>query len=399
MAIFRYRALDASGATVEGRVAAEDSIEAQRQLEAQSVAPFELSEVRAGERKFSRNKARSADRQRFIRQLAVLIRAGTALLPAIDSLIADETCRELAMEGENIRRDLRSGARLSEAMARHMPRLPPYASRLVELGETTGQQAKALTDIAAQMEQDLKAAAEVRNALAYPAFLAVAGVAAITFIFMFVVPRFAALIGDDRSAMPAFSRWLIETSLLLRDNIAIVIALIIALVVGAMFLARNKASRAAGYRVMERLPVISGFLLAADTARWARITGTALSGGSGLVEALQLAESAVASQTRRLGLLEARRAIRSGEPIDVALRTHTDFDSMSLNLIKTGRTSASLNEMLLFLAGIHEDEARNRAKRVTALAEPLAIVFIAGVIGAIVVGLVLAMTSMYDIAI
>ncbi|WBQ12781.1 type II secretion system F family protein [Hyphomonadaceae bacterium BL14] len=399
MAIFRYRALDATGATVEGRVAAEDSIEAQRQLEAQSVAPFELSEVRAGERKFSRNKARSADRQRFIRQLAVLIRAGTALLPAIDSLIADETCRELAIEGENIRRDLRSGARLSEAMARHMPRLPPYASRLVELGETTGQQAKALTDIAAQMEQDLKAAAEVRNALAYPAFLAVAGVAAITFIFMFVVPRFAALIGDDRSAMPAFSRWLIETSLLLRDNIGMVMALIVALVVGVMFLARNKASRAAGYRVMERLPVISGFLLAADTARWARITGTALSGGSGLVEALQLAESAVASQTRRLGLQEARRAIRSGEPIDVALRTHTDFDSMSLNLIKTGRTSASLNEMLLFLAGIHEDEARNRAKRVTALAEPLAIVFIAGVIGAIVVGLVLAMTSMYDIAI
>lgn len=223
--------------------------------------------------------------------------------------------------------------------------------------------------------------------------------AAITFIFMFVVPRFAALIGDDRSAMPAFSRWLIETSLLLRDNIGMVMALIVALVVGVMFLARNKASRAAGYRVMERLPVISGFLLAADTARWARITGTALSGGSGLVEALQLAESAVASQTRRLGLQEARRAIRSGEPIDVALRTHTDFDSMSLNLIKTGRTSASLNEMLLFLAGIHEDEARNRAKRVTALAEPLAIVFIAGVIGAIVVGLVLAMTSMYDIAI
>ncbi|MGY6628147.1 MAG: type II secretion system F family protein [Oceanicaulis sp.] len=399
MAIFRYRALDATGATVEGRVAAEDSIEAQRQLEAQSVAPFELSEVRAGERKFSRNKARSADRQRFIRQLAVLIRAGTALLPAIDSLIADETCRELAMEGENIRRDLRSGARLSEAMARHMPRLPPYASRLVELGETTGQQAKALTDIAAQMEQELKAAAEVRNALAYPAFLGVAGVVAITFIFMFVVPRFAALIGDDRSAMPAFSRWLIETSLLLRDNIGMVMALIVALVVGVMFLARNKASRAAAYRVMERLPVISGFLLAADTARWSRITGTALSGGSGLVEALQLAESAVASQTRRLGLQEARRAIRSGEPIDVALRTHTDFDSMSLNLIKTGRTSASLNEMLLFLAGIHEDEARNRAKRVTALAEPLAIVFIAGVIGAIVVGLVLAMTSMYDIAI
>ncbi|MGP1274831.1 MAG: type II secretion system F family protein [Caulobacterales bacterium] len=399
MATFRYRGLDPAGVTVEGRIAALDSVDAQKQLENQSIAPFELTEVRPDARKFTRNRARPADRQRFIRQLAVLIRAGTALLPAIDSLIADETCRELAMEGENIRRDLRSGARLSEAMMRHMPRLPSYAPRLVELGETTGQQARALNDIAAQMEQDLKAAAEVRNALAYPAFLAFAGLTAIIFIFMFVVPRFATLIGDDRSAMPAFSRWLIETSLLLREN-ALAVAVIAGLAVLAIvMLLRNPAARAAGYRLLESVPVISTFLRASDIARWARITGTALSGGSGLVEALQLAESAVSSRTRRIGLQEARRAIRSGDAIDVALRTHTDFDAMSLNLIKTGRSSASLDEMLLFLAGIYEDDSRNRAKQVTALAEPLAIVFIAGVIGAIVVGLVLAMTSMYDIAI
>ncbi len=398
MATFRYRGLDEAGLTVQGRITAADSVDAQRQLEAQSIAAFELKETGAEERKYARNKARPADRQRFIRQLAVLIRAGTPLLSAVDSIVSEEPCRELAMEGENIRRDLRSGTRLSEAMRRHMPRLPAYAPRLIELGETTGQQARALNDIAAQMEQDLKAAAEIRNALAYPAFLAVAGVCAITFIFMFVVPRFAALIGDDRSAMPAFSRWLIETSLLLRDNVPMVLAVIAALVVLGVMISRNAQARAAIAAGLEALPVVGDFLRASDTARWARISGTALSGGAHLIDALVLAEASVSSRKRRLALTEARRAIRAGEAIDTALRTHTDFDAMSLNLIKTGRTAASLDEMLLFLASIHEEDARNRARRVTSLAEPLAILFIAGVIGAIVVGLVLAMTSIYDIA-
>lgn len=398
MATFRYRGLDEAGLTVQGRISASDSVDAQRQLEAQAIAAFELKEADAEARKYARKSARPADRQRFIRQLAVLLRAGTPLLSAMDSIVSEEPCRELAIEGENIRRELRSGARLSEAVRRHMPHLPAYAPRLIELGETTGQQARALNDIAAQMEQDLKAAAEMRNALAYPAFLAVAGVSAISFIFMFVVPRFAALIGDDRSAMPAFSRWLIETSLLLRDNVPMVLAVIAALVVAGVMVSRNAKARAAISASLESLPVVGEFLRAADTARWARISGTALSGGAHLIDALVLAEASVKSRKRRQALAEARRAIRAGEAIDIALRSHTDFDAMSLNLVKTGRSAASLDEMLLFLASIHEDEARNRAKRITSLAEPLAILFIAGVIGAIVVGLVLAMTSIYDIA-
>jgi hypothetical protein len=76
-------------------------------------------------------------------------------------------------------------------------------------------------------------------------------------------------------------------------------------------------------------------------------------------------------------LIEARRAIRAGEPIDAALKAHADLDPMTVNLVRTGRASASLDEMLLFIADLNEEEARNRAKRLTSLAEPLAVLFIA----------------------
>jgi type II secretory pathway component PulF len=395
---FDYRGLNSDGVEVDGRLSASDEVEALRQLEAQRIAPFKLDEARLDARKFDRAKARPQDRFRFMRQLSVLLRAGTPLLDAFESIAAEEPCRDLATQANDARRALRSGARLSDAVRTNFSDLPPYAPRLLELGEATGQLPKALADIATQMEHELKSAAEIRNALAYPSLLAVAGLGAITFIFLFVVPRFAALLGDDRSALPAFSRWVIETGVFMRSNLLQtgVIAAGVVLIIAA--LARNPAVRRAVSEFLHQAPVVGSFLRAAEIARWARACGTALSGGAPLIDALVLAEDAVTSVRRRQGLVEARRAIRAGEPIDEALKAHADFDSMTVNLVRTGRASASLDEMLLFIADLNEEEARNRAKRLTSLAEPLAVLFIAAVVGAIVVSLVMAMTSLYDIA-
>ncbi|GGE45962.1 general secretion pathway protein GspF [Marinicauda pacifica] len=398
MAGFVYRGLNAEGATVEGRITAADETDALRQLESQSIAPFRLTLETPASRKFARKKARPADRHRFIRQLAVLLRAGAPLLDAFETVSSEEPCRDLALEADGVRRDLRAGSRLSVAMKTHMDVLPDYAPRLIELGEATGQVPKALSDIATQMEHELKSAAEIRNALAYPAFLAVAGGVAVVFMFLFIVPRFAALIGDDRTALPALSRIVIGLGVTMRENLPVTLVILLAIVGGIVFLLRSRKSRAAVGRALYGLPVVGSFLRSAEIARWARTCATALSGGAPLLEALILAEGSLQSPRRRQGLAEARRAIRAGEAIDVALRAHTDFDAMTINLVRTGRASASLDEMLAFLADLHEEEARNRAKRLTALAEPMAVLFIASVVGLVVVSLVLAMTSLYDVA-
>ncbi|MEO1039971.1 MAG: type II secretion system F family protein [Pseudomonadota bacterium] len=396
---FVYKGLNADGATVEGRISASDRIDAQRQLEAQTIAPFELRESRATDRVYARRKARPRDRQRFMRQLAVLLRAGTPLLSAFEVMESEEPCRDLAQSASAVRRDLRSGARLSGALRSHLGAgFPEYAPRLVELGETTGDLPKAFNDIASQMEAELKSATEVRNALAYPSFLAVAGLVAVTFIFLFVVPRFAALLGEDRSDLPAFSRWVIETGVFLRAHLMQTGAVAAGLVVAVILGSRNPGLRGAVEQALMSAPVIGRFLKASETARWARICGTALSGGAPLLDALSLAEAAVRSNRRRQGLIEARRAIRSGDALDEALKRFGEFDAMTINLIKTGRISASLDEMLLFVAETHEAEAQSLAKQLTSLAEPIAIAFIAIVVGVIVVSLVMAMTSLYDVA-
>lgn len=399
MPTFIYRGLNAEGVEVDGRLIAADEVEALRQLEGQNIAPFKLGEAKQHERTYERKKARPQDRFRFIRQLSVLLKAGTPLLEAFESLAADEPCRDLAEQALKAKQALRSGTQLSAAIRDAFPELPGFAPRLIELGEATGQLPKALSDIAGQMEHDLKAAAEIRNALSYPLFLAFSGLVAILFIFLFVVPRFASLLGDDRSTLPAMSRWVIETGVFMSENLLQTAVLAGAVTLGLIGLVRNRTMRRVIGEMMYQMPVVGSFLSASEVARWARACGTALSGGAPLVDALVLAEAAVISSRRRQGLVEARRAIRAGEPIDAALKAHAHFDSLTVNLVRTGRASASLDEMLLFVAELYEDEARNRAKRLTSLAEPLAILFIASVVATIVISLVLAMTSVYDIAI
>lgn len=398
MVQFTYRGLKADGARVDGRLSAEDLVDAQRQLEAQSISAFHLAPVNASERKYVRKQARPRDKQRFMRQLSVLLRAGTPLLSAFETLESEEPCRDLALTAGAIRRDLRAGQRLSGTLRAHLEGFPDYVPRLVELGEATGRLAEALAEIADQMEQELKSAEEVRNALAYPSFLAVAGVVAVLFMFLFVVPRFAALLGEDRSSLPGFSRLVIETGVAMRDNLGVTLIVLGLLVAVGVWLSRSVAARARIRSALYAAPVIGGFFKSIEIARWSRIAGTALQGGAPLLEALSLAETAVQSERRRQALRETRRAMRSGDTLDDALRDHADFDPMTLNLIRTGRASASLDEMLLFVAEIHEEEARNAAKRLTSLAEPMAILFIASVVGVIVVSLVMAMTSLYDVA-
>ena len=392
---FQYKGFRADGGEVEGRISAADEADAISQLVARRVTPFELKPDAVANR-YERRKARPADRARFLRQISMLASAGAPLLSCFDSLIEDEPCREIAEQARLVRADLRGGSRLSAALIRRMPDLPDYGPRLVELGEATGSLPERLTEISTQMEADLAAAAEIRNALAYPAFLAIAGTVAVFFIFIVVVPRFSALLSESRGDIPALSRIVLTIGEFAAANTVSLIGGIVVLILVSARLLSAPGTRRRLTALAFRMPVIGGFLAAADSARWARIAGTALAAGAGLIDALALAERGVQSPRRKAGLAEVRRAVRAGAMLEQALRAHTDIDTMTINLVRTGRLSGDLARMLLFVAETGEANTRNLAKRVTALAEPLAVAFLAGIIGLVVVSLVLAMSSLYD---
>ncbi|GEQ99014.1 hypothetical protein JCM17844_26510 [Iodidimonas gelatinilytica] len=267
---------------------------------------------------------------------------------------------------------------------------------MAELGEQTGGLADALSDAAQRMEQEEALRREIRSALTYPAFLAATGVAITIFMFLVVVPQFEAMIGDDYSKLPLISKMVLSASAVFRTHtLAIGIGAIV-LLSGVLGFTRSRDARARFKALLDRTPVVGPFLRRAQLANWARTMGIAMRNGAPLLAAFDLAARSVTSPAFSQGLKEARRAVRAGEPLDEALSNGVALDPTFTDLLRTGRQAAALDRMLVFMSDILDDDARERAKRITALAEPVAILLISLVVGTLVVGIVLAMTSLYQ---
>ncbi|MEO0983334.1 MAG: type II secretion system F family protein [Pseudomonadota bacterium] len=397
MADFDFKALDREGREVDGVLEAADQDLVFEKLRDRGLSPLSIrpkhKPVRLG---FGRSITKK-DLTRQMRQLSTLLASGVPLLEAIDSLSRSDAHPELAERARGMRRMLRAGGSLSEALEKQYPTLPTYVPRLAELGEATGRIGEALTEAADQMEYEERVASEFRSALMYPAFLATTGTVIVLLMFFFIVPRFAELLNQSQANIPPISHAVISFSLWFRANWMIFLGGAAVVVIGLPLLFRSSAGMWPA--LAERLPVISGFQKRSELASWSRTLGGAITHGAELLTALQLAERGVRGPGLKRGLSNARSAVRSGKSLDVALDEHVQgMDRMTIDLVRTGRASGKVGEMLLFAANIYDTELREQTKRFTSLAEPVAIVLISLIVGTIVISIVLAMTSLYEVS-
>jgi len=398
---FKYKALDGSGLIVKGELEAATQQLAIRSLSNRRLDIFHITELPPQTRfQIFEKRTKSKDLARYIRQLATLLSAGVSLLEALGSLAKSNAHPALAAASDEIRRDLRSGERLSSAIERHLPALPRYVPRLAELGESTGQSAKALSDAADRMEYEETMRSEIRTALSYPMFLLVVGGAIVFLLFLFVVPRFDALIGNNRDNLPGISKVVIGIGSGLKAYLIPILTLMISGVLGIAYIARKPNLRESYRAIVENMPLIGPVLTQADLGGWSRTMGIALDNGADLLSALKLGEFSIQSKRLRARLQDARTEIRAGRNIDDVLQENIpDFDPLTIDLIRTGRASGNLASMFLFVGRTQEEETREMTKRMAGLAEPVAILGIALIVGTIVISIVLAMTSLYDFAI
>lgn len=398
MAIFKYKALDRNGEKVAGEIDAPSETQAFERLKNRRLETYELSAKIESTQIFKMaRRVRPRDMARYVRQMATLLSAGVTLLEALGSLSRSNAHPRLAEASKAIRKDLRAGARLSSAMGTHLPQLPRYVPRLAELGEATGQSAKALTDAADRMEYEDAMRSEIRASLSYPIFLACVGGAITFLLFLFVVPRFDQMLSGNRENLPYMSKLVIGAGVGLKNNLALVLLVLGLAGAGAVFVARSDKLRSNLRSWSERLPLVGPVLVQADLGGWARTMGIALDNGADLLSAMQLGEYGLRSARLQAGMRVVRSEIRAGRNIDEALEENIpDFDPLTIDIVRTGRTSGGLADMLLFVGKTQETETRELTKRLTALAEPIAILLIAGIVGTIVISIVLAMTSLYD---
>ena len=392
---FQYEAVGRDGLTLKGQVMAADESAAVRRLSSDGLTVLKIAPAAVKALGKDRD-LKPAERVLVLRQLALMIEAGVSLLESMDTVAQGIQARKGKAQFQAAIAALRRGDSFGASLEQNVPGFPDYVYAMARVGEASGKIAEVLRQAAEQMAYEDRLRRDFANAMTYPAFLLFAGFGAVGFIFTQVVPRFGAMIGDDRTNVPAMSRWVLSAGEFANANLPIVGLAIGALVALGVAIATNAEIRARAYMIAHGAPIIGPVIQAREITAWARLSAFALNSGVPILSAMALSRAAVPIGSFRRGLDMLDSDLRAGLTLDASLASHTHLEQMDLSLLRAGQKSGAVGSMFGFIADNYEDRLRDRMKRLTALIEPLAIAFISLIVGFVALSLVLALSSVYE---
>ncbi len=395
---YKYQALDQQGQSLSGFIEADNPKQAGRLLRQRKLT---LTQLDAGhsapDAVKGKAKAKAAEVLTALHELTTLLESGVSLIDAIESMGEGKHHPQLQKVFTQMATELRQGTAFSQCLEKSELSLPWYLLQLVSAGELTGQVAKALRDGVEQMEYDQRTRGELRNAMIYPLILIISGIAAVMLIFVLVVPRFAGMLKNQGDKLPWLAQVVLETGMFVNQHITLLLIGLGAVVFLWLGAWQQVAFRAKVQSILLEIPLLGDWLLESEIGRWAAMMATLLGNKVELLQALELSGKGIQFQQLAARFSQVSHAVRAGTPLSQALQDNHAMTATGHNLIRAGEKAGKLPQMLQSLARLYENSSQTRMKRFLTLIEPLAILLIGGVIGVIIIGIILAITSVNNI--
>jgi type IV pilus assembly protein PilC len=399
MATFAYRVARPDGSTLDGQIEGEEEQLVRAKLESQGLLVFKVQRrgTAAGTASVGLRSLRKLPVQEFLifnQELVALVKAGLPVLRVWDLLIERASHAAFQQALRVVRQDIRGGASASDALAKH----PMYFSDLyiatMEAGEQSGNIAEVLQRFISYLKLMIGLRQKVAKALAYPAFLVLVGVAVIGFLLSYVVPTFVSVYGESGKMLPAATRLLIDLVTQLQTYLFPGLVTLVGLGVTVRTYYGTPAGRLAIDRLLLRLPVLGPIFVKHHTIQLTRTFGTILAGGTPLVEALQIARGAVSNRFVSTGLAAAVDEIREGTTLAAALDQPKVFPKLAIEMLSVGEETGSLDTMLRDVAEFYESDLDLRLTQLTTWIEPIMLLIMGVLVGAIVIVMYLPVFQM-----
>lgn len=405
MPMFKYRAYSGSGDLLEGEIEARTVAEAEDALFQRGVTPFETRAAKAEgaarltQISFGKRGPNAAQIASFTREFATLEQADVPLDQSLRILSAQgptPALRELAQE---ILARIVDGASLSDALSRRPDIFGQEYVNVVREGETVGKVGPALSDLAEMLERRLELKARVQSALIYPALLITLAIVATGVVLGTLVPSIAPIFADNGKDMPAGLQFILNVEANL-GNIALVLAAVGGAIAALYKMAQSRpAWLIALHRFYLRIPIVGSLLAQFATARFARTLGSMLKAGVPLLQGLESARTAVSNQFLNHELAGVIEAVRGGAHLSGSLANVPYLPPVALQMITIGEETAQLGDMLLRVAAMFERETQRSIERAMGLLTPMLTIFIATVVGGLIMTVMDAVLSINDLAV
>lgn len=388
---FAYEAVNATGRTVTGVEEASSGDEAERALRDRGLRPLavDVDDGRA-ELESPGRTGRRADVAGAFRYLSTLLEAGFPLdraLGTVRGLVGREDVAEALAE---VRRSVRSGDTLSDALEGRDDVFPRLAVGMVGAGERGGRLADALGRLARHLEREEELRSRVVSALLYPALMAGVGGTALLVLVFYVLPKFVGILEEAGASLPTSTAMLLgATDFLGRWWLPLTVG-VLALGGAAAAWARSERGRARLSATMLRLPVLGPLRRRMAAVRFGRSLGQLLESGLPIVPALDAAASSLADPAAASEVEAARGRVRAGRGLADALRQGHAFPPLFLRMTELGEEGGRLPEMLGRAADVAEEELERRLERLVRLVEPAMVVLFGLVVGFVALSLLQA---------
>ncbi len=416
MSRFIYVALDSRGQESNGMVEAASTDEAIGQLRQAGFFPTSVSEegkagrvegkaskraVPAGGAQlrgkdkgivlFQRKRVKPKILMIFTRQLATLIDSGLPLLRGLNVLAKQERDKVLKSTIEKLGDSVQGGNTFSESLEQFPSIFNDLYVNMIKAGEIGGVLELVLTRLAEFQEKAAKIKNKVAAAMVYPIIVMTMAIAIMGFLLVFIVPKFEAIFHDmlgDRP-LPGITTLVINASRFVQDHWLLFMAIILALIAGYRFANRTTPGKSTVDRAKLRLPLLGDVIRKTAISRFSRTLGTLVTSGVPILQALTITRETAGNTVIAHAIAQVHESVKEGEPIVQPLEASGAFPPMVVSMVDVGEETGQLPEMLLKIADVYDDEVDTAVAAMTAALEPIMILFLALVVGTIVVALFL----------
>ena len=408
MAFFQYKAVTPAGEVQEGVLEASSSRAAVARLQEMGFIPIRAEEAgtakvattqSAGPSLFRRNTINQQDIAIVTRELATLLRAGLPLDRAFEILINLAESPKIAELLNKIRNEVRGGSSLSKALDAQRGMFTRFYVNMIRAGEAGGSLPTVLQRLAEYMERAKALRDNITASLTYPGFLAVVSVAAVVVLLGAVVPRFEPIFAGTGKALPLLTEVVLFAGRAMRNYGW---AMLIGLALVAFVMQRRLRDPEVRYKVDRWLvtgPVVGGLFSRVEMARFSRTLGTLLSNGVTLVAALNIVRDTMTNSYLAESIANVARELKEGRGLGRPMMETGRFPMLAVHMIMVGEETGRLDEMLMQVAETYDHEVEVAIRKSLALLQPVMIVAMALVIGVIIIAILSAMLSVYDLPI
>lgn len=397
MAEFLCKVADGSGKVFLQVEPAESMTEARQKLADRGLFVYNVR-PRAGVlgQLFGRKRQKSVDGNDFLvfnQQFNTLIKAGIPILKALDLLSERAAAERLRPVLGEVRRLVREGTTLSEALEQQGV-FPKVYTVSVLAGEKSGNLSGVLEYYIAYQRVTTGFRKKLIATLIYPIILISAATGIVAYLVSSVIPKFAGLYSDLNINLPQATRILIALTVTYRPYLLAAIAMMVFLALAVFAWSQTEQGGLAMERIRMRLPLVGETLTKFQFAQFSRTLSTLLAGGTPLVQAMETAGGAIKSRLISSTITQGAQLVREGQSLHSSLSTTGLVPDLALEMIEVGEASGSLSAMLASVAEFYEDDVNTHLANMVALIEPAILIFMAILIAFILVALYLPMFSL-----